>query len=115
MDIIHITEAVILNTGIPLAAIKSNSRKREIVQARQIAMYFCREYNCGSLLQIGLYFGGRDHSTVIHACQTVTDHSQIERPYRRRLEEIGILIENLESKLIDPYSFSQLQLTSYLE
>ena len=53
--------------------LKDKTRKREIVIARQVAMYFCKEYTSHSLKSIGHYFGNRDHSTVIHAIQTVND------------------------------------------
>ncbi len=49
----------------------SRGRTMEVAQARQIAMYLCREYVGTSLGDIGLHFGGRDHSTVIHACRNV--------------------------------------------
>jgi chromosomal replication initiator protein len=53
--------------------IRDKTRKKEIVMARQIAMYLSKELTKSSLKTIGLHFGGRDHSTVIHACTTVED------------------------------------------
>lgn len=47
------------------------TRKQEIAYARQIAMYLCKELTSHSLKTIGMHFGGRDHSTVIHAVQTI--------------------------------------------
>ena len=47
--------------------------KREIVQARQITMYLAKAFTKNSLKTIGEHFGGRDHTTVIHSCQTVKD------------------------------------------
>jgi chromosomal replication initiator protein len=49
------------------------TRKREIVQARQITMYLAKMFTKNSLKTIGDHFGGRDHTTVIHSCQTVRD------------------------------------------
>src|SRR6186713_3233715 len=49
------------------------TRKREIVQARQITMYLAKAFTKNSLKTIGEHFGGRDHTTVIHSCQTVKD------------------------------------------
>ncbi len=46
-------------------------RKMEVALARQTAMYLSREFTSSSLINIGLHFGGRDHSTVIHACKTI--------------------------------------------
>ena len=51
----------------------SKTRKREIVQARQITMYLSKVFTKNSLKTIGEHFGGRDHTTVIHSCQTVKD------------------------------------------
>ena len=51
--------------------IREKTRKKEIVLARQLAMYFSKELTKSSLKTIGLHFGGRDHSTVIHACTSI--------------------------------------------
>jgi|YNPMSStandDraft_1061717.scaffolds.fasta_scaffold02771_5 chromosomal replication initiator protein len=59
--------------GISTDVLRSKSKKKEFVQARQIAMYFCKKFTNASLKTIGLNFGGRDHSTVIHAIQTVEE------------------------------------------
>jgi len=61
------------------------TRKREVVQARQIAMYFAKMYTNASLATIGQEIGGKDHTTVLHACKTVSDLSDTERQYRGRL------------------------------
>lgn len=70
-------------------AITSNSRKRQIVQARQIAMYICRNmiYNC-SLSTIGAELGGKDHATVMHACNTVTDLMVIDKAFKKYVTDI---------------------------
>jgi hypothetical protein len=57
--------------NIPVADMTSASRKREVTRPRQIAMFFAREVGHKSYPNIGLMFGGRDHSTVIHAVRTV--------------------------------------------
>ncbi len=56
-----------------IADMKSKSRKREIVYPRQVAMYLAKELTELSLKSIGYHFGGRDHSTVIHAIQLIND------------------------------------------
>ena len=53
--------------------IRDKTRKKEVVMARQIAMYLSKELTKSSLKTIGLHFGGRDHSTVIHACTTIEE------------------------------------------
>ncbi len=54
-------------------SLKSKSRKREIVMARQISMFLCKNMTKLPLKTIGEEFGGRDHSTVIYSCKTVQD------------------------------------------
>lgn len=55
--------------------IVGKSRKQEIVEARQLAMYLCRDVIGSSLASIGVYFGGRDHTTVLHAVKTIEKKS----------------------------------------
>lgn len=74
---------------IPVEQVKSKTRKREIVQARQISMYYAKDLTKSSLKTIGMHFGGRDHSTVIHACQTVNDLMETDKKFRADIEEIG--------------------------
>jgi len=52
------------------------SRKMQIAEARQISIFLCRELLTESLVNIGLHFGGRDHSTVLHACRVVETKSK---------------------------------------
>ncbi|MCL4109085.1 UNVERIFIED_CONTAM: hypothetical protein GTU68_030997 [Idotea baltica] len=68
--------------------LKAKTRKREIVQARQISMFFAKELTKSSLKTIGMHFGGRDHSTVIHAVQTVNDLISIDKEFRKNIDEI---------------------------
>lgn len=82
--------------NIPEDLVRAKTRKQEIVNARQMAMYLAKELTNSSLKTIGLHFGGRDHSTVIHAYQSVEDQMKIDPKYlahltqiRRRLELLG--------------------------
>ena len=59
--------------NVTIADLKAKSRKRELVHPRQVAMYLAKEKTDLSLKSIGYHFGGRDHSTVIHAVQTISD------------------------------------------
>lgn len=59
--------------GIGRVEIKAARRSRQVVIPRQVAMFLCREMTEQSLPAIGRRFGGRDHTTVIHACQSVAD------------------------------------------
>ena len=73
--------------------VRGKTRKREVVRARQIAMYFCKQFTQNSLKTIGLHFGGRDHSTVIHANNTVEDQMETDDQFRSTVEDIERKIE----------------------
>jgi len=82
--------------NIPEDLIRAKTRKQEIVSARQIAMYLAKDLTNSSLKTIGLHFGGRDHSTVIHAYQSVEDQMRVDAKYqahvvqiKRRLQLVG--------------------------
>jgi chromosomal replication initiator protein len=66
-----ITKIVCEEMSIDENKVRDKTRKQEIVIARQLAMYFAKELTRISLKNVGLYFGGRDHSTVIHACTSI--------------------------------------------
>ncbi len=68
--------------------LKDKTRKKEIVIARQVAMYLCKEYTNHSLKSIGYHFGGRDHSTVIHAVQSVSDMIEIDAKFCHSMDEL---------------------------
>ncbi len=72
---------------IPDDLLRGKSRKQEIAFARQIAMYFSKEMTRYSLKSIGLHFGGRDHTTVIHAVQTVQEALRSTNGAANRLPE----------------------------
>lgn len=66
----------------------SKTRKRQIVQARQIAMYMSRNLiNC-SLSTIGAEIGGKDHATVLHACTTVSDLMSTDKTFKQYVSDI---------------------------
>lgn len=66
----------------------SASRKRELVQARQISMYLSRNLTKSSLASIGTQTGGRDHATVLHAYNTVCDLLDTDRSFRKYVVDI---------------------------
>ncbi len=74
--------------GIHPDELKAKTRKKEIVIARQVAMYFSKEFTQHSLKSIGYHFGGRDHSTVIHAVQTVNDMIETDASFRNAVNEL---------------------------
>jgi chromosomal replication initiator protein len=71
LSIDDITKIVCEYLNVPENKVRDKTRKKEIVLARQLSMYFAKEFTKASLKTIGLHFGGRDHSTVIHACNSV--------------------------------------------
>jgi len=69
-------------------AISTKSRKREVVQARQIAMYLSKQLTKSSLSTIGNTIGQRDHATVLHACKIVNDLMDCDKSFRSSVREI---------------------------
>lgn len=74
--------------GITNEMFLSNTRKREIVQARQIAMYLSRNMTNTSLDSIGTQIGGKNHATVLYACNTVCDLMDTDRSFRQYITDI---------------------------
>ena len=68
--------------------IVGKSRKMEIAEARQVSMYLCREIMGVSLNNIGLFFGGRDHTTVMHALKTVDNKQTINKRVKEMISSI---------------------------
>jgi chromosomal replication initiator protein len=67
---------------------QGKTRKREIVQARQVSMYFSKNLTKASLASIGSFIGGKDHATVLHACKTVNNLIDTDRHFRNQIIEI---------------------------
>lgn len=74
--------------SIPYDKLLEKTRKREIVQARQITMYLAKMFTKNSLKTIGEHFGGRDHTTVIHSCQTVRDLMDTDTGFKDSVMEL---------------------------
>lgn len=79
--------------GLPLEQIKTKTRKREIVQARQLAMYFSKKHTKSSLATIGLQCGNKDHATVLHACKTVSNLIETDKKFEIYVNEIDKKIQ----------------------
>ncbi|MGB0868243.1 MAG: chromosomal replication initiator protein DnaA [Flavobacteriales bacterium] len=73
---------------IPMDVLVSKTRKRNIVQARQIVMYLAKKHTKKSLVKIGKENGGRDHATVLHACKTVKNLIDIDKDFSKYVLEI---------------------------
>lgn len=77
---------------IELSSMKSAARSRQLTLPRQIAMYLARELTNLSLPDIGRYFGGRDHTTVMHACRKVERSQATDHTLREKILQIRELI-----------------------
>ncbi len=73
---------------IPIDIMKSKTRKREIVQCRQLAMYFSKQMTKNSLAMIGKHCGNKDHATVLHACKTVNNLADTDKRFKGYLSDI---------------------------
>ncbi|WP_343787128.1 chromosomal replication initiator protein DnaA [Wandonia haliotis] len=92
VSIDYIQKVVCDYFDLPIELLKSKTRKREVVQARQIAMYFAKKMTKSSLANIGAHCGGKDHATVLHACRTVNNLSETDKQFK-------VYLEDLEKKL----------------
>lgn len=72
----------------------SKTRKREIVQARQIAMYLVRNLTQNSLASIGSQMGGKDHATVLHACSTIQDLMESDKSIKHYVQDLERVLKN---------------------
>ena len=88
-----ITKIVCEHLAVAENKIRDKTRKKEIALARQIAMYLAKELTPFSLKTIGLHFGGRDHSTVIHACKSIEDLKITDTSISNILDELKDRIE----------------------
>ena len=79
-------------THIKEKEIVGSSRKMEIAEARQISIYLCREILGTPFVSLGIYFGGRDHSTILHACRVMEDKTKKD-------QRIGRLVSELKREL----------------
>ena len=72
-----------------IETLQSKTRRRHIVQARQLAMYFAKKFTKASLASIGNQIGKRDHATVLHACKTVDNLTFTDKQFRKYVEDLS--------------------------
>lgn len=89
VSIDYIQKVVCDYFDLPIELLKSKTRKREVVQARQIAMYFAKSMTKSSLATIGLHCGGKDHATVLHACRTVNNLMDTDKRFKNYIDELN--------------------------
>lgn len=80
--------------GVEVNSINTRSRKREVVQVRQVAMYLAKKYLDLSSSKIGQYVGKRDHATVLHACKSITNLIETDKQFRCELNQIEISLQS---------------------
>ena len=83
-----IQEAVCAQFHVKLAELKSRRRSKTLVHPRQIAMYLCRQLTDASYPEIGRQFGGKDHTTIIHACRQVTKAKETDTGLQTTIESL---------------------------
>lgn len=84
----HIRNVVCEYLNVEQSVFDSAKRTREVAQARQIAMYFCKQHTKAPLATIGAAIGGKNHATVLHACKTVTNLMETDKAFGQMMEEI---------------------------
>lgn len=88
INIPYIQEVVCDYFGIKRENLLSKSRKRDIALPRQLAMYFSKEFTNATFSKIGEEMGGKDHSTVMYACETIRDQSKIDKELKKYVKEL---------------------------
>lgn len=88
VSIDYIQKVVCDYFNLPIELLKSKTRRREVVQARQIAMFFAKRMTKSSLASIGAQCGGKDHATVLHACKTVNNLLDTDKRFKIYIDEL---------------------------
>ena len=83
-----IQDAVCTQFHVKINELKSRRRSKTLVHPRQIAMYLCRELTDASFPEIGRHFGGKDHTTIIHACKQITKAKETDSELNATLESL---------------------------
>ena len=89
VSIDQIQEVIAQYFDMDVDTLQSKSRKRNIVQARQLAMFFAKKYTKASLASIGSQIGDRDHATVLHACKTIDNLLETDKQFKAYFNDIN--------------------------
>jgi len=89
ISIDHIQKVVSDYFQMDVTTLQSKTRKRYIVQARQLAMFFSKKFTKASLASIGSIIGQRDHATVLHACKTVDNLAFTDKQFRKYVDDLS--------------------------
>lgn len=90
----HIQQIIAEYFQVDVDELQSKTRKRNIVQARQLAMFFAKRYTKNSLSTIGSQIGQRDHATVLHACKTVENLADTDRQFKKYVDDLNVKFSN---------------------
>jgi chromosomal replication initiation ATPase DnaA len=88
----YFKEFISQRRNISIELMDSNTRKREVVLERQLAMYFSKKKTRNSLTEIGSIIGNKDHATVLHACKTISNLMDTNKKFRKEVENLEALI-----------------------
>jgi chromosomal replication initiator protein len=91
----YIRKIVCDSLGLTPEAISTNSRRREVAQARQMCMYLAKRHTPLSLSTIGEFYGGKHHATVLHACNTMRDLYDTDKQIKSRIDDIEKRLKNV--------------------
>ena len=94
ISIDHIQKVVSDYFQMDVSTLQSKTRKRHIVQARQLAMFFSKKFTKASLASIGTKIGRRDHATVLHACKTVDNLAFTDKQFRKYVDDLNKKFSN---------------------
>lgn len=94
VDVNKVQTEVAKRFNVELSDIKGKCRSKDIVVPRQVAMYLTRELTESSLPAIGKAFGGKDHTTVLHACKKIEDKLAHDKAFASLVDEIAHQIKN---------------------
>lgn len=92
-----ILEAVATRFGVKVSDLQGKKRSKDVTYPRHVCIYLARQLTSQSLGEIGGYFGGRDHSTVLHASRTIGHKVDKDPQLRELLDEIALEVKNAPS------------------
>ena len=95
LSISTIQQIVSREWGVTPEGLRSKTRTKNLTVPRQIAMYLTRQLLGTQLMEIGHAFGGRDHSTVIHSIEKITDATETDPAFKTRVDKIRTVLESM--------------------
>ena len=97
LSIVSIQQIVSREWGVTPEGLRSKTRTKNLTLPRQIAMFLARELLGTQLMEIGHAFGGRDHSTVIHSIEKITEATQADPVFKSRVDKVRGMLEAMRT------------------